>query len=73
MSQKGDISLALLGGTLAIGPAAVKEVPFYETTWWLSAIAILGAFVMVVALANGLLTLRRKLGWGGKDRRQPPS
>ncbi len=60
MSQRVDIAAVAIGGSMAAGPAMV-DVPFYESNIWLSCVAILGMTVLVLAAANGILTIRKKL------------
>ena len=64
MSQKASTAAGIIGSGMAVGPA------FYESTAWLSGIAILGLTVLILTAANGLLTLRRNLKWDGKERRE---
>jgi len=59
MSLK-DFSAGLIGTSMAVGPSMAAP-HFYETNTWLSAIAIVGAIVLCLALINGVVTLRRNI------------
>jgi len=63
MSQKVSTAAGIVGGGMAAGPA------FYESTAWLSVVAILGITVLILTVANGILTFRRNLKWDGHERR----
>lgn len=58
MTQRTDSVGAFVGASMAVGPAAVT--PFYETEWWMGAVAVLGMAVLVLSLVNAILTLRAK-------------
>ena len=62
MSQKGDVTGLVIGGGMATAPALV-DVPFYESTSWLSAIAIMGMTVLAITAIHGLLKIRREFKW----------
>lgn len=55
MNQKFNPIAGVVGSGMAAGPA------FYETTIWLSTVAILGIVVLVLAGVNSVMTLRRNL------------
>jgi hypothetical protein len=57
LSARSELTTGLTGGGLATGPAIankIRDVPFYESEWWLGVIAILGATLLIVSLANGI-------------------
>ncbi len=68
MNQKIDVIGLIVGGGMATAPALV-DVPFYESSTWLSAIAIMGMFVLAVTAIHGLLKIRREFKWNGEERR----
>lgn len=68
MSQRVDIAAVAIGSSMAAGPAMV-DVPFYESSVWLSCVAILGITVLALTAANAILTLRKNIKWTGDERR----
>lgn len=68
MNQKGDVTGLVVGGGMATAPALV-DVPFYESTSWLSAIAIMGMIVLAITAIHGLFKIRREFKWNGEERR----
>jgi len=55
MTQKVNTVSGIIGSGMAAGPA------FYESTAWLSTVAILGMIVLILASVNSVITLKRNL------------
>lgn len=74
MSQKGEVIESIISaskpvGVTVIGSGMAAGPAFYESSIWLSCVAILGITVLVLTAANGILALRKNLKWNGEDRR----
>ena len=68
MSAKIEVPAVIIGTTLAAGPAVLEKVPFYESTAWLSAVAVLGGFVLLVTAVNSGINLSKRLKVWLKER-----
>ena len=71
MSQQTNAMAGTVGAAMASGPALA--MPFYESSWWLSGVAILGIIILLFTALNSVLTFRENLResrWNGEERRR---
>ena len=56
MPHKQDIVLAATGVTLGAAPGLIEQ-PFYESTFWMGAVAIAGMTLLVLSAINAGIRL----------------
>lgn len=69
MSNGTNVGLTVVGSSMAAAPGIV-DIPFYESDFWLGAIAITGFLVLLATGIKVTLDIKDRLKWDGQDRRE---